>query len=125
MWWKSLRDGIRYRKKTVVLGKSGDSADDDPDTEHDEWPFRDALAFLIPTMSKHPRQTTAFGASEICESTESQISLDETASNYSYVSSFDERDHKNHKSETQILQMCFLVFVVVVYIISIFCYGFL
>lgn len=58
-----MRDAIRYRQKRIC-GKSGDSGDEasiDESTQDSD--MANALAFLTPTASKFPRQTTTLGGS--------------------------------------------------------------
>lgn len=59
-----MRDALRYRQKRIS-GKSGDSGDDVSIDEltQDDWDMSKALAFLSPTASKFPRQTTVLGGS--------------------------------------------------------------
>lgn len=93
--WKSLRDGFRYRKKAALKeksGKSGDEGGSEEADEKDDWPFKDALSFLLPTTSKYPRKTTALGMLDdsidsVDDLTGTDIdTLSECKSNYSYVS---------------------------------------
>lgn len=61
--YKSIRDALRYRQKKIG-GKSGDSGGELENDEaiNDDWEFKDSLAFLTPTTSRHPRQTITLGA---------------------------------------------------------------
>lgn len=92
-----MRDSFRYRKRVAIKGQSGDSGDEQNDTEKvDDWPYADVLSFLIPTSTKYPRKTTSMGSSETINLSENINSNEnsndlpadyETKSNYSYVGS--------------------------------------
>lgn len=57
-----MRDALRYQQKKIG-GKSGDSGDEmlTDEVSYDDGDMKNALAFLTPTASKFPRQTTVLG----------------------------------------------------------------
>lgn len=57
-----MKDALRYRKKRMG-GKSGDSGDDLSIDEIADDPELNAFAFLLPTSSRFPRETTVLGGS--------------------------------------------------------------